>query len=181
VALLALILSMIVVGGIIAFASLTLCIIGLRRSKVSGRGRGLAISGIALSILSMLVSGAALALLIATLSGGDEIIKDGIATTSDNTDFPPQDDLASTECSASDNGDVALAVITLENLSGGRSIYSVTVEWDTPTGVVAGEVTTDFVDAGESETIRLFDRSGRGISDTCRVTQIDRSGFFFLN
>lgn len=168
-------------GGLIAFASFVLCVIGLRRSKTLGRGRGLAITGIVLSVLSVIVSGIALAILIATLSGGDEVIRNGIVTTSDNTEFPPQDDLVSIECTASESGDVPLAIITLENKSPGRSLYSVTVEWDTSTGVIAGEVSSELVDAGSTEVLRLFERSARGEPDTCRVTRIDRSGFFLFN
>lgn len=182
VAVLALILSIIVVGGVIGIVSFIMCVVGLRRSKSLGRGRGMAITGIILSILSILAAAAALAILIVTLSGGEETIRNGIATTSENTEFPPQDDLTSLDCSASESGDVPLAIITLDNHSTGRSIYSVTVEWETPRGdMVEAEVTSDFVDAGESETLRLFERSGEGLVDSCRVTKIDRSGFFFFN
>lgn len=182
VAVLALILSIIVIGGIVGIVGFIMCVVGLRRSKTLGRGRGLAISGMVLSILSIIASGAALALLIATLSGGEETVRNGIATTSDNTEFPPQDDLESLECSASENGDVPLAIITLTNNSTGRSIYSVTVEWETiDDSSIEAEVTSDFIEAGESETLRLFERSGQGLVAECRVTKIDRSGFFFLN
>ena len=181
VSLLALILAIIVMGGLIAIAGFILCFIGLRRSKSLGRGRGLAITGMILSVLSIVVSGIALAILLAALSGGDETVRNGIITTSSNTEFPPQDDLAELECTASESGDVPLAIITLENMSPGRSVYGVTVEWDTPTGVIAAEVSSEFVDAGEREVLRLFERTARGVPDTCRVTRIERSGFFFLN
>lgn len=181
---------MIVLGGVIAFISITLCIIGLRRSKTLHRGRGVSIAGILLSILAILASAAALAIIIATLRGGDDVVRNGIATTSTNSEFPPQDDLIDVVCSASDNGDVPLAIIELENKSTGRSIYSVTVEWDTPaganvdvgtpSGVVSGEVDSEFVDVGETVTLRLFDRSLLGIVDTCRVTRIERSGFLLF-
>lgn len=177
VAVLALILSIIVLGGFIAFVSFILCVVGLRRSKTLGRGRGIAITGILLSILSLLTSVAAGAILYATLNGGDEVIRNGIATTSTNTEFPPQDDFVSIECSASESGDLPLAIITLENMSGGRSVYRVTVEWDTQTGTVSDEVASDFIDDREQTTLRLFDRSSTGLIDTCRVTRIERSGF----
>lgn len=177
VAVLALVLSMIVIGGVIAFVSLTLCIIGLRRSKTLQRGRGISIAGILLSILAIMASAAALAIFYAAVTGGEEVVRDGIITTSSNTDFPPQDDLVDVVCSASNTGDVPLAIIELENKSDGRSVYSVTVEWDTNSGVVSGEVDSDFVDAGETVSLRLFERSTSGIAETCRVTRIERSGF----
>lgn len=180
VALLAAILSIIVIGGLIAFVSFTLCIIGLRRSKTLGRGRRLAIGGIVLSVLALLASGAVLAIIIVTLNGGDEITRNGIITTSTNTEFPPQDDLVSSDCGSSTGGDLPLAIITLENKSTGRSVYGVTVEWDTPSGVVEGEVSSDYVDAGATAELRLFERSSSGIPDTCRVTRIERSGFRLL-
>ena len=176
VAVLALILSMIVIGGLIAFASFILCIIGLGRSKTLGRGRGVAITGIILSILALLASVAAGFFLYTTLAGGDEIVRKGIATTSTNTEFPPQDDFVSVECSASEGGGLPLAIITLENMSGGRSFYQVTVEWDTETGTVSDEVTSEFIDDGERTILRLFDRSSTGLTDTCQVTRIERSG-----
>lgn len=180
VALLALILSMIVIGGVIAFVSFGLCVVGLRRSKTLGRGRGLAISGIVLSVLAVLASGAAFAIIYATLTGGDDIELNGILTTSTNEEYPPQEDLVSVECSSSDNGGLPLAIITLENKSTGRSVYSVTVEWDTPSGTVDGEVSSDFVDEDAREVLRLFELTSAGIPDTCRVTRIERTGFLLL-
>ena len=181
VALLSLILSIVVIGGLIAFVSFTLCIIGLRRSRTLGRGRGIAITGILLSVLALLASVAAVAILYATLSEGDETVRNGIVTTSANTEFPPQDDLVSVECSASESGSLPLAIITLENMSGGRSVYRVTVEWDTETGTVSDEVGSDFIEDGERTILRLFDRSATGMTDTCRVTRIERrSSFLFL-
>lgn len=180
VSLLALVLSMIVIGGVIGIVSFVLCVIGVRRSKTLGRGRGVAIGGIILSILSILASAAALVIIISSLNGGEDVIRDGIATSSTNSEFPPQDDLVDVVCSTSDNGGVPLAVVTLENKSEGRSIYSVTVEWDTASGVVSGEVSSEFIDAGESATLRLFDRSSAGVAEMCRVTRIERSGFRLL-
>lgn len=171
---------MVVIGGLIAFASFSLCMIGLRRSKTLGSGRGLAITGIVLSVLALIASVAALVVITATLNGGDEITRNGIVTTSTNTEFPPQDDLASLECSASDNGELALAIITLENLSEGRSVYTVTVEWDTASGTVSGDVRSDFLPAGDTEVLRLFDQSSSAIPTQCRVTRIERSGFRLL-
>jgi len=188
VSVLALVLSIIAVGGLIAVVSFVLCVIGLRRSKTIGRGRGLAIGGIVLSVLSLLTSVAALALLIATINGGDEIVRNGIVTTSTNLEFPPQDDLVSVECTASESGNLPLAIITLQNKSTGQSLYRVTVVWDTQgssdettAAEVSGEVRSDDVEAGETEILRLFERSSSGIVDTCRVTRIERSGFQLFN
>jgi hypothetical protein len=189
ISVLALVLSIIVLGGLIAVVSFVLCVIGLRRSKTIGRGRGLAIGGIVLSVLSLLASAAALALLIATINGGDEIVRNGIVTTSTNLEFPPQDDLVSVECTASESGNLPLAIITLQNKSTGQSLYRVTVVWDTQgssdgttaAAEVSGEVRSDDVEAGETEILRLFERSSRALVDTCRVTRIERSGFQLFN
>jgi hypothetical protein len=189
ISLLALVLSIVVLGGLIAFVSFVLCVIGLRRSKTIGRGRGLAIGGIVLSILSVLASAAALAILIATINGGDEVSRNGIVTTSTNVEYPPQDDLVSVECTASESGNLPLAIITLQNNSTGRSTYRVTVTWEaqgnseeTPAAAeVSDEVRSDYIEAGETETLRLFQRSSRALVDTCRVTRIERSGFQLFN
>lgn len=181
ISLLSLILAIIVLGGLIAIAGIILSYIGLKRSKMLGRGRGLAITGIVLSLLSIVVSGIALAILIAALTGGEDVVRNGIVTSSDNDEFPPQDDLVDLECTASDSGGVPLAIITIENKSPGRSVYGVTVEWETATDPIVAEVSSEFVDAGETEVLRLFERSSRGIAEQCRVTRIDRSGLFFFN
>lgn len=181
VSVLALILSMIVIGAIVGIVSFVLCVIGLRRSRTSGRGRGLSIGGIMLSLLALLVSAAAAAFIIATITSGEDTILNGVATTSSNHEFPPQNDIESVECSASESGSLPLAIITVRNNSEGRSVYRVTVEWETSSGEIADDVRSDFIDVGETETLRLFERSSAGIPDTCRVTRIERSGFRFLN
>lgn len=179
VSLMALILSIVVIGGLVAILGFVLSFIGLRRSRTIGRGRGAALGGIALAGLSLLFSTVAVGFIVAAINGGEERVIDGIVTTSSNTEFPPQDDLESVECDAS--GNLGLAIVTLENRSGGQSLYSVTVEWDTEAGVVeTGTLRSEFLAAGESQTMRLFDRSGNGVADTCRVARIERSGLGLL-
>ena len=189
VSVLALVLSVIVLGGLIAFVSFVLCVIGLRRSKTIGRGRGLAIGGIVLSVLSLVASAAALAVLFTTINGGDEITRNGIITTSTNLEYPPQDDLVDVECTASESGNLPLAIITLQNNSTGQSVYHVTVTWETRGSSeettaatdVSGEVSSGDVEAGETETLRLFERSSRALVDSCQVTRIERWGFQLFN
>ena len=179
VSLMGVILSIIVIGGLVGVLGFILSVIGLRRSKTIGRGRGAALGGIALAGLSLLFSTVAVGFIAAGLNGGEERIIDGIVTTSTNTEFPPQEDLDSVECDSS--GNLGLAIVTIENRSGGQSLYSVTVEWDTKAGdVVTGTLRSEFLAAGETQTMRLFDRSGNGIADSCRVARIERSGLGLL-
>lgn len=179
VSLMGLVLSVIVVGGFVGFTGFILSSIGLRRSKTIGHGRGAAIGGIVLAGLSMVFSAVALAFIVSAINGGEERVVNDIVTTSNNTEFPPQLDLDSIECDAS--GDLGLAVVTLENRSGGQSLYNVTVEWDTASGgTVDGTIQSDFLAAGETQTMRLFDQSGNGIADSCRVARIERSGLGLL-
>ena len=179
VSLMGVVLSVVVIGGLVGILGFVLSMIGLRRSKTIGRGRGAALGGIALAGLSLLFSTVAVGFIVAGLNGGEERIVDGIATTSTNTEFPPQDDLELVECDVS--GSLGLAIVTIENRSGGQSLYSVTVEWDTEAGdVVSGTVRSEFLGAGERQTIRLFDRSGNGVAESCRVVRIERSGLGLL-
>ncbi|MFT7475472.1 MAG: hypothetical protein ACI81L_002411 [Verrucomicrobiales bacterium] len=182
VSLLGLVLAVIVVGGFIGFVGLALSVIGLRRSATLGRGRGAAIGGIALAVLAILVAGLSLAFIVIGLRGGDEIVQNGISTHSTNTEFPPQDDLESVECTASEGGGLGLAVIAIFNKSGGSSSYTITVEWDAGAGSpVTNTVSSSFLPDGETEELRLFDVSGSGDPGSCRVSQIERSGFDFLS
>lgn len=179
VSLLGLILSVIVVGGFVGLIAIVLSIIGLRRSReLGGRGRAAARIGIALSLLSMVASVAFVGLLLDTLNGGPPITIDGITTRSTNTEFPPQDDLLDVSCESSESGALGLAVVEIENMSPGESSYAVTVAWDTDSGdVIDGLVRSESLGARESQTLRLFESTGLGLPDTCRVTAIERSGF----
>ena len=175
VAVLALVLSIIVVGAVIGIVSFVLCVIGLRRARQGKRGRGLAITGIIVSLLAILFSAVAVVFLLALVRSGDEIVRDGIITTSDNTEFPPQDDIDGIVCSASNSGRIAQAKVTITNRSTGPSVYRITIEWETDGEPIEEVISTDFVDAGESASYEAVDLSGQAIEDSCRVTRIDRS------
>jgi len=175
VAVLALVLSIIVIGGVIGIVSFVLCVVALRRARAGKRGRGLAISGIIVSILAVLFSVVAVVFFVALVRSGDEIVRDGIITTSDNTEYPPQDDIDRIECSASNSGRIAQATVTITNRSTGPSVYRITIEWETDDEPIEDVISTDFLDAMESASYEAVDLSGRAIEDSCRVTRIDRS------
>lgn len=182
VSLLGLIMSMIVVGGFIGLVGIVLSGIGLQRSKLlGGRGKGAAVGGIALGLLSILAS-AGFAFLIFTQAGGgrEATTLNGIETHSSNTEFPPQDDLVAFECEQS--GSSARATIELENLSPGPSVYIVTVQWDTTGGnTVDDSVQSEIIEPGDTVTLRLIDVTGNADAESCNVTTIERTGLAFLN
>ena len=179
VALLSLVLAIIVIGGVTAIIAIVLSIIGLRRSKELGRGRGIAIGGIALSLLALVVSIGSVILITVSLDT-EETVRDGIATTSSNTEFPPQDDLDSVNCTASDGGDTALAVVTVTNRSEGQSVYTVTLAWNAGDREVTESVRSEFLEAGDTTMLRLFATASEVQAESCRVTRIERSGFSFF-
>ncbi len=152
---------------------------GYKRSKLLNRGKGAAVSGIALGVFAILASTAFFFVYFTKIDGGPEIIRDGIATHSTNTEFPPQDDFISTECEAA--GSSARATINLENKSPGPSVYIVTVAWETQSGgTTEGVVQSKLIDPGDPVTLRLFAESSEAIADTCKVTTIERSGLGIL-
>ncbi|NNK92352.1 MAG: hypothetical protein HKO87_07955 [Acidimicrobiia bacterium] len=176
VAVLACILAVIVVGFFVAIVSGIMGIVALRRARRGLRGRGLAITSIVLSLLAMCFSVVGLLFIISTLRSGEVTVRDGIATNSDNIAYPPQDDIDAVECTASNSGRLAQARVTITNRSEGRSIYRLTLEWDTPDGdPIEEEITTGFLDAGESATLEAVDLSGTAVRESCRITRIDRS------
>jgi len=180
-ALLSLVLAVILIGGFIAVISFILGWIGFRRSAHLGSGRRLSLAAMALSVLAVIVSVAVVALLFARVNSGEDIVRDGIATRSTNEEFPPQDDLDEVDCSTSEGGDSALAIVTITNRSGGQSNYQITVAWDNDDGdEVLGIVNSDFLAADDSQTMRLFSPRTNVDPETCRVTRIERSfiGFF---
>ena len=175
----ALILSIIVIGGIVGIVGFVLSAIGLRRAKSIGRGRAMALGGMALAGLSVLFSTLAVGFLVAALNGGEEKVINDIATRSSNTEFPPQLDLDEVVCESS--GDLALATVSITNNSRGESIYGITVEWETDLGtIVSGTVQSELLPADGQQSLRLFDQTGNGVPDTCRVSRIERSGLGFL-
>jgi len=176
VSVLALILAVIVVGFFVASVSGVRGIVALRRARRGRRGRGIAITSIVLSLLAMAFSVVGLLFIVSIVRSGETTVRDGIATNSDNVEYPPQDDIDDVECSASNSGRLAQARVTITNRSEGRSVYRLTLEWDTPSGDPIEEViTTGFVDAGESATLEAVDLSGTAVQDSCRITRIDRS------
>jgi len=178
VALLSLILSIIVIGGLTAFVALAMSIIGLRRSKTIGQGKAAAIGGIGLSVLAIAGSALMVVMLVAALNSREETVRDGIATVSSNDEFPPQDDLDSASCSTSAGGASALATIEITNRSTGQSVYVITVTWTTDDGdEISDEVRSDYLPADESQTLRLFSPSADVDAESCRVTRIERSAF----
>lgn len=178
VALGSLILSIIVIGGITAFAALIMSVIGLRRSRTIGQGKGAAIGGIGLSLLAIAASLMTVVLLISAFNSREETVRDGIVTTSGNDDFPPQDDIDSVECSTSSGGGSALATVSITNRSGGQSVYVLTVAWTDDAGnEVTDEVRSEYLPADDSQTMRLFAPQSDVDAESCRVTRIERSGF----
>lgn len=174
VATLGLVLAVIVVGGVIGVIAIGMAIVGMRRAKTTGKGKGLSISALLLATFSVVVSVIALIIIVTTLRGEDVVIND-IVSSSDNTEFPPQLDVVDVVCT--EDGGLPLAEITIENMSPESSIYTLTISWQTDTG---GEVTEilrsqDLVANGEQEEFRLFQRSSGVIADSCAVARIERT------
>ncbi len=178
VSLVGLILSIAIVGGLFGIVGGILSFLGLRRARgLGGKGRGVALGGIVLSILSIVAAVGFTLLLLDAVNGGPEIVRDGISTRSRNTEFPPQDDIVDVRCESSDGGGLALAIVEIENRSPETSSYAVTVEWDTADGTIEGRVGGNEIEPGATSELRLFERSGDGEPETCVVTMINRSSF----
>ena len=90
-------------------------------------------------------------------------------------EFPPQDDIDEVECTASNSGRLAQARVTITNRSEGRSVYQITIVWESDTGPIEEVITTEFVGAGETATFEAVDLGGTARQDSCRVTEIERS------
>lgn len=173
---LALVTAAIILGGFIAVISFVLAIVGLRRSIESGVGKGLSLIAMGLSLLALFAALVATGFWIVQLNTGDEFVIDGVASTSTNRDFPPQNDLDEVECTTSAGGGSALAVATFTNRSGGPSNYIITVAWDDDAGT---EVTDTIrsnasLAADESQTIRLLSPRSNVDPESCRVTRVER-------
>jgi len=181
--LMSLILAAVLLGFFTGLIGFILSFIGLRRSKeLNGKRRGAAIGGIVLGVLAMVASVGFGALYLQALNGGPERSIDGITTRSTNTEFPPQEDIVEVTCGSSEGGNLALAIVELQNMSPGQSSYVVTVQWETAAGdTVEGDVRSDVVEPAATETLRLFESTGNGQPDSCRVTQIERTGLTILN
>lgn len=179
VATLGLVLAMIVVGGFIGLIAIVMAIVGLRRSKVSGRGKGLAISALLVATFSVVVSVVAFIIIATTIRGEDTVVN-GITSSSDNTEFPPQEDVIDVVCT--EEGGLPLASITVENMSPESSTYILTITWETETGGQLVEILrgSDFIESGEQNEFRLFQRGAGAVADSCAVDRIERTslGFF---
>ena len=115
--LLALILAIIVIGGVIGIISFVLAAVALRRSRRGAGGKGIAITAMMLSIIAVIASVGAVFIAVNEFQRGEDTVLDGIVSSSDNDDFPPQRDLDAIECSVSNSGTLGQAVVTLTNLS----------------------------------------------------------------
>ncbi len=133
-----------------------------------------------LSVLAIAVSGAAFAIILATIRGEDRVIDD-IVSSSTNETYPPQRDLVSIDCGTSTNGRIGLATVELVNRSPSPSIYEVTVEWTSDTGPVTAVTNSEFVAQDETVRLELLELTGAGDPADCRVSRIERSGIPFLN
>lgn len=173
---LALILAAIIIGGFVAVISFVLAIVGLRRSSEAGKGKGISLLAMGLSLLALFATVVAAGFWIVQQNTGEEFVIDGIASTSSNREFPPQEDLESLECTTSEGGSSALAVVTITNRSGGPSNYIITVTWDDESGTEVSDMirSSESLPADESETIRLLAPRGNIDPDSCRVTRVER-------
>lgn len=183
VSVLGLVLAMVVIGGFIGIAGFVLSAIAFRRARKRDiGGGGMAIGGMALGVLAVVASVAGFFYILALIDSSDPTTRNGIESTSRNTEFPPQDDYDTIECGASSSGLVSRATVTITNRSAGSSVYQLVVEWDTESGATVEEVvTTGFVDAGETTTVEVLELSGRAVETSCRVTKMERSSYpFFL-
>lgn len=168
----ALLASIVVIGGLIGLIAIVMAGVGLTRSKDSGTGRGFAIGAIVLSLLSLVASAAAGVILFRIIEDGS-LTPEGFNPNVSSDDFPVDDDLVSVECT--EDG-LALAVITVENNTETNQRYSVTVTWETDLGeVLTGEARSDFVEPGDVDEVRIFERSSAALIDSCELTSFTRS------
>lgn len=179
VATLGLVLAMVVVGGFIAIIAIVMGIVGIRRSKVTGRGKGLSISALVIGVFSVAVSVIA-GIIIATTIRGEDVVINGITSSSDNTEFPPQEDVIDVVCT--EDGGLPLAEITIENMSPEASAYTLTITWQTETGGELVEIlrSNELIPTGEQTDFRLFQRGAGAIADSCAVDRIERTSLAFL-
>jgi len=182
VSVLGLVLAMVVIGGFIGLAGFALSAVAFRRARKRNLGgSGVAIGGMVLGVLAMVTAVAGFFYILALVDSSDPIVRDNIASSSRNTQFPPQDDVDQIECGASSNGLVARATVTITNRSEGRSVYQIVVEWETEDGGTVDElVTTDYVDPNETLQLDVLELAPGAGEATCRVTTIERSAFPFF-
>ncbi len=176
---LALVTAAIILGGFIAVIAFVLAIVGLRRSSTTGQGKALSLTALGLSLLAFFAALIATGFWIVQLNTGDEFVIDGVTSTSTNREFPPQEDLDEIECTTSEGGSSALAVVSITNRSGGPSNYLIEIAWDDDNGNEVSETIRPdgTIAADESQTIRLLAPRSNVDGDSCRVSRIER--FFF--
>ena len=176
--LLALVLSIIVIGAAIAVVSLVLSIIGLRRSQHLQKGKAAALGALFLSVLALIFSAAASLFFLGVVDQGEETVRDGIISSSSRDGFFPQDILDDVECTTSDGGGSALAIITVTNRSDVPTNYQVTVAWDESDGdEVSDNVRSGSLEPDSSMTMRLFAPANDVEAESCRVTRIEQPTF----
>lgn len=168
----ALLLSIVVIGGFVGIIAIVMAGVGLKRAKTTTSGRGFAIGAIALSVLSIAASVGA-GIILAQIIEDGSLTLEGFDPNVSSAEFPVDDDFISLDCT--EDG-LALAIITVENNTDVDQRYSVTVTWDNDLGeVLTGEARSDFVEPGETEEVRIFQRSSSAIIDSCEMTSFTRS------
>lgn len=168
----ALLLSIVVIGGLVGLIAIVMAGVGLGRSKTTGTGRGFAIGAIMLSILSLVASAGAGVLLNRIIEDGS-LTAEGFNPNASSSDFPVDDDLVSVECT--EDG-LALAIITVVNNTEINQRYRVTVVWETDLGEeLTSEARSDFVEPGDEEEVRIFQRSSSAMIESCEMTSFMRS------
>ncbi|MGI9607998.1 MAG: hypothetical protein ACR2P0_17850 [Acidimicrobiales bacterium] len=181
VSVLALILSVVVVGFLIAIVSLALCIVGYRRARAGLEGKVISIVGIALSVLAMVFSVLGVLFIVALLrSDSEPTMRDGLETTSSNTEHPPQYDVDRVECLRSNSGRIARAEVTITNRSEGTSLYQITVTWDSSEGEIEEVISSGQIGRDETRSFEAVELTGVADFSSCRVTRIERSRFPIL-
>lgn len=176
---LALVTSIIIIGGLIAVIAIVMAGAAIRRSKLSGQGKGLALCAIAISAFSILASAGAATIIVSTLRGQD-VVRDGVVSSSDNEEFPPQSDIVSVECT--EEGGIPLALVTVENNSPEDSTYTLTLTWDVETDEGTTMITellrsSAALPQGEQDVFRLFQRARGTVADSCALLRIERTSF----
>ncbi len=164
-------LAIAVVGGFVGLVAVAMAWVGLRRAKAGKGGRGMALGGIVLGVLSIAASVGS-AFLIAEAIDDGLLTLDGFNPDPASAEFPVDDDLIDVECT--EDG-LALAIISVENNTTSAQRYTVTVTWDNTLGeTLTGEARSNPIDAGESDEIRIFERSSSAIVDSCELTDFGR-------
>lgn len=181
-AVLGLVLSVVVIGGVLGLAGFVLSAVGFRRSRsVDGSGKALAIGGMVVGVIAIALSVLGFFWIRGLLDDGEVTVINNIRSTSSDAEHPPQEDVDRIECGGSNTGLLAQATVTITNRSDRDTRYTVTVEWDTASDTAVSETfSTDTVDVGTTDSFSAIDLSGTALLDTCRVVQIDRRVFWLL-